>query len=109
MKRQAFLINVCRGDVVHEGPLHRALTEGWIAGFAADVWWDYPDAMPPSYHYAVPSRTGIHKLPNVLGSPATAADLLEVRDRMIDRGLESLTAYAHGTPIPRLVDMQLGY
>lgn len=109
MKREAFLINVCRGDVVHEGPLYRALTEGWIAGFAADIWWDYPDSMPPSYHFAVPSRTGIHRLPNVVALAATSADTMGVKNRMIDLGIENLAAFLRGEPMPRQVDLRHGY
>ncbi len=37
MKPSAFLINLCRGPVVDEAALYRALTEGKIAGAALDV------------------------------------------------------------------------
>jgi D-3-phosphoglycerate dehydrogenase len=37
MKRTAYLINTSRGAVIDEAALHRALTEGWIAGAALDV------------------------------------------------------------------------
>ena len=63
MKETAYLINISRGALVHEEPLARALTEGWIAGFASDLWWEYPDRMPSSYHFSVPSRMGIHRMP----------------------------------------------
>ena len=37
MKPSAFMINLCRGPVVDEAALYRALTEGKIAGAALDV------------------------------------------------------------------------
>jgi phosphoglycerate dehydrogenase-like enzyme len=109
MRRHAYLVNVARGELVHEGPLARALQEGWIAGFASDVWWDYAAAMPPSYHFAMPSRLGVHRLPNVLASGDAAANVLAVRDRMIELGAESVGAYLRGETPPRLVDPARGY
>jgi phosphoglycerate dehydrogenase-like enzyme len=109
MKESAYLINVARGRIVAEGALHRALTEGWIAGFAADAWWDYADGMPPSYHFPVPSRKGVHKLPNVVASGDASANILMVKDAMIDQGIVNLAAYVKGEPLPREVDLEAGY
>jgi phosphoglycerate dehydrogenase-like enzyme len=109
LKPTAFLINVGRGQLVEERALHAALTTGRLAGFASDVWWSYEDAMPPGYHFAMPSRLGIHRLPNVLGSGDAAANVLKVKDRMISLGLESLAAFLKNETIPRLVDPHLGY
>ena len=109
MKAEAFLINVARGHIVAEPALHRALSEGWIAGFASDVWWDYSNTMPPSYHYPVPSRTGVNRLPNVLASGDASANSFTVKDAMLDEGLASLAAFAKGEPLPRLVDLDAGY
>ena len=37
MKRTAYIINTSRGDIIDSTALHKALTEGWIAGAALDV------------------------------------------------------------------------
>ena len=37
MKPTAFVINTSRGDIIDSTALHKALTEGWIAGAALDV------------------------------------------------------------------------
>ena len=110
MKPGAFLVNVSRGQVVAEAPLYRALTEGWIAGFASDVWWDYSDEdMPPGTHFPTLSRSGVQKLPNVLGSPDYGGNLLEVKDAMIGRGIENLVAFIKGESLPNRVDLEAGY
>ena len=46
MQPHAFLINTARGKVVQQRALERALTEGWIAGAALDVFEDEPLAEP---------------------------------------------------------------
>lgn len=109
MRQDAFLINIARGGIVDERALYRALTENRIAGFASDVWWDYPDAMPPSMHFGTPSRLGVHRLPNVLGSGDRAANTFGVRDRMIQMGAENIAAFAQGRAPVHLVDLELGY
>lgn len=109
MPSTAYLINVSRGEIVHEGPLARALSEGWIAGFASDVWWDYPQSMPPSYHFALPSRLGVHRMPNVVASGDRASNVIAVKNRVIEMGAESAAAFFKGEVPPRLADLELGY
>lgn len=109
MRRSAYLVNISRSDLVQEGPLARALTEGWIAGFASDVWWHYPDAVPPGHHFAVPSRLGIHRMPNVLADGANAGNIVEYKERVIELGAESVGAFLRGQAPPRLVDLDLEY
>lgn len=109
MKSTGYLINISRGALVHEEPLARALTEGWIAGFASDLWWEYPYRMPSSYHFSVPSRLNVHRMPNVVTGGDRAANIFEVRDREIDLGAESIGAFVRGEVPPRLFDLEREY
>lgn len=59
MRRDAFFINLSRGNLVDEAALAAALTEGRIAGAAMDVG-RAPDQMP---------SPGLARLPNVIATP----------------------------------------
>ena len=109
MKPGAFLINVARGNLVMEQALYDALTSVKIRGYAADVWWSYTESLPASYHYPIPSRTGLHRLPNVIASGDQAANVEGVIERLLDMATESLAAFTRGEAMPRAIDLELGY
>lgn len=110
IKPSAFLVNIGRGNLVRERPLHAALTEGRLAGYASDVWWHYVHALPPTYGLPIPSRTGLQRLPNVIGTLGQAGVAVPgVIEKSIDYGAESAAAFAQGEPMPRAVDLDLGY
>lgn len=66
MKRGAYLINVARGDLVKQIDLKRALTEGWIAGAALDVFESEP-----------PGDTELLGLPNLVCTPHIGGNAVE--------------------------------
>jgi D-3-phosphoglycerate dehydrogenase len=72
MRPGAFLVNAARGGVVNEAALYRALTEGWIAGAALDVFEQEP---PPPDH---PLRS----LANVVLTPHLGAQTLEAQENV---------------------------
>ncbi len=109
MQPSAFLINVARAMLVDELALYNALIEERLAGYASDVWWNYTEGIPPSTHYPVPSRSGLHKLARVIATGDKAICPIDVKDQMISWGAESLDALLRGEPMPRSVDLQLGY
>ena len=108
MKQEAFLINVARAHIVAEPPLYQALVEGWIAGYASECWWNY-GIFRLGLGHPMPSQTGIHKLPNVLCAGDASANVLAVKDAMLDIGIENLAAFVAGKALPREVDLEAGY
>lgn len=109
MKKGAFLVNIARGNLVVEAPLHAALISGKVGGYAADVWWNYTNAFPATYHYPLVARTGLHRLPNVICGGGVAADIHGVAEREIAMGTESIAAFLRGKPMPRRIDLDRGY
>ena len=67
MKDSAYLINLCRGPVVDEAALYRALTEGKIAGAGLDVLEVEP----------TPADNPLFELDNVIITPHMAGQSLE--------------------------------
>lgn len=65
----AVLVNVARAGVVDEVSLHRALSDGVIAGAALDVWYHYP---APGEAIAAPARHDFAALTNVIMTPHVA-------------------------------------
>jgi phosphoglycerate dehydrogenase-like enzyme len=109
LKPGAFVVNVGRGMVVMESAVHHALAQGTLGGFAADVWWDYADASPAGYHYNVPSRHHVHRLPNVVGTPDVASNVHGMRERMIEWAMQNVRDYLAGRTPRQLIDLKVGF
>lgn len=85
MQRDAFLINIARGDVVDEAALIAALQEGRIAGAGLDVYEREPQ---------VPAA--LVPLENVVLLPHLGTAAEEVRTAMALRALDNLLAWRAG-------------
>ncbi|MER8633370.1 2-hydroxyacid dehydrogenase [Mesorhizobium opportunistum] len=109
MKSGAYLVNVARGNLIQERPLHDALTSGKLAGYGSDVWWTYNNAFPATYHFPVPSRTGIQRMSNVLATGDQGANAEDVLDRNINRSIESLAQFIGGRPLSWAINLDFGY
>jgi phosphoglycerate dehydrogenase-like enzyme len=109
MKPTASVINVARADIIQEEPLYQALTEGWIASAALDVWW------PPHWWDSVWNLSGrtpdfpFWTLPNVIATPHNIGS----SDIFSDAGLRIIAENIHriveGRPPINQVDMNLRY
>jgi len=86
MKRSAILINTCRGGVIDEAALHRALTEGQIAGAGLDVMVEEP---PKPNHPLL-------SLPNVTFSPHSAGPTWENWTARFRNGFDNIQRVAGG-------------
>jgi len=103
MPSHSYLVNVCRGHVVDEAAVRAALDTESIAGFASDVWWTYPNHIPEGWHFAVPSRLGVHRHANTVATGDHASDVIAVRDTMIATGIENVRAFLAGETPPNLL------
>jgi glyoxylate reductase len=96
MKRTAYLINVSRGPVVDEAALVRALTEGWIAGAALDVFENEPDMAP-----------GLSACPNAVIVPHIASASIDTRARMAGMAATNAAAHMAGERAPNAVNPEV--
>lgn len=99
MKRSAFLINVCRGKIVQEPALVRALREGDIAGAALDVFVEEP--LPPD--------SELWGLDNVIATPHISSWGTDYRHRAVKVLMDNLDRYLAGQPLLHQIDRQRGY
>jgi len=100
MRRNAVLINLARGPVVHEQALYEALTQGTIGGAVLDVWWQYPDAANPNRRG---STLPFHDLPNVLMTPHSSQWTEQMMDRRWDMIVANLGRLKRGEPLRDIV------
>ncbi len=86
MKPTAILVNTCRGPVVDEDALHRALTEGQIAAAGLDVMVEEPPA--PNHPLLA--------LPNVTLTPHSAGPTWENWTARFRNGFDNIQRVAAG-------------
>ena len=99
MKASAILVNIGRGRIVDEPALVRALSEGWIAGAALDVFEEEP----------LPSASPLWQMENVVVTAHYAGITPRYFERAMEIFLDNLRRYQHGEPLRNVVDKQLGY
>ena len=98
-KRGAFLVNVTRGEVMHEGALIAALTAGRLRGAALDV----------APREPLPADSALWRLPNVVMTPHTAGASQFRAARNLARFIENLERLRRGDPLDGRVDKRRGF
>jgi lactate dehydrogenase-like 2-hydroxyacid dehydrogenase len=88
MRRDAFLINTARGDVVDEAALVDALAAGRLAGAGLDVYEKEPQVTP-----------ALLTMENVVLLPHLGSATRETRVAMGRRALENLRLFFSGSPL----------
>jgi len=99
MKRDAYFINVGRGETVDEAALAAALAAGRLAGAAVDVFAQEP---PAAGH-------PLYALNNVILSPHVSGFLPSYDDKCVELFAENLRRYLAGDTLLNLVDRARGY
>jgi len=97
MKPSARIVNTARGGLVDEAALHRALSEGWIAGAALDVYETEPMTDSPLF-----------QLENVVVTPHLGASTSEAQDKAGTMVAESVVQALRGEFVPSAVNLAVG-
>jgi phosphoglycerate dehydrogenase-like enzyme len=99
MRRDAWLVNLGRGDLVQEPALVDALTSEAIGGAALDVFTREP----------LPAASPLWELPNVIVSPHMSGDSRGWDRTLTGLFLAQLKRYRAGQPLANVVDKNLGF
>ncbi len=97
MKRSARVVNAARGGIVDEEALYTALTDGWIAGAALDVFATEP---------ATDSK--LFALDNVVVTPHLGASTSEAQDKAGTMVAEAVVLALRGEFVPSAVNVAVG-
>jgi phosphoglycerate dehydrogenase-like enzyme len=110
MKPTAYIVNVARAAIIQEEPLYRALSEGWIAGAALDVWWT-PHFWDPLWNKEgkLASEYPFWELPNVVCTPHRIGSTDSHSDAGLNIMVENILRVKRGEPPVNQVDKRLRY
>lgn len=97
MKKTAYLINTSRGPVVDEEALFRALSQGWIAGAALDVFEQEPTAF----------QNPLLRLNNIVVAPHISSASEQTRAKMAEMAATNVISFFEGRKPPNLINPQV--
>lgn len=97
MKPTGLVVNTARGGIVDEKALNEALTGGWIAGAALDVYDEEPTTDSPLF-----------KQPNTVVTPHLGASTSEAQDKAGTMVADAVRLALQGEVVPSAVNLQMG-
>jgi D-3-phosphoglycerate dehydrogenase / 2-oxoglutarate reductase len=97
MKPTARIVNTARGGIIDEAALDTALSEGWIAGAALDVFSTEPMTESPLF---------VH--PNTVVTPHLGASTTEAQDKAGTMVAEAVVLALRGDFVPSAVNVSVG-
>jgi phosphoglycerate dehydrogenase-like enzyme len=95
MKPGAFLVNTCRGPVVHTDDMVEALRSGRLAGAGIDVF--EPEPLPAGHP--------LYDLPNVTLTPHTASGTRDTMEIKLREAMENIARFFNGGPLRHEVEL----
>ncbi|MGY3591870.1 phosphoglycerate dehydrogenase-like enzyme [Bradyrhizobium sp. USDA 4341] len=99
MRRNAFLINIARGNIVVEAELIKALQAGAIAGAMLDVFEQEP----------LPPNSPLWDMPNVIATPHVAGNPTNYPERVFSILGDNIERFLKGQALKNVVEMGRGY
>ncbi|MDI3567437.1 D-2-hydroxyacid dehydrogenase [Bradyrhizobium sp. Arg816] len=99
MRRDAFLINIARGNVIAEAELIEALRSGTIAGAMLDVFEREP----------LPTDSPLWDMANVIATPHVAGNATSYIERVFPTFADNIERFLEGQPLKNVVDLRRGY
>ncbi|MET4483622.1 D-2-hydroxyacid dehydrogenase [Bradyrhizobium sp. F1.13.3] len=99
MRRDSYLINIARGNVIAEAELINTLMAGAIAGAMLDVFEREP----------LPQDSPLWGMPNVIATPHVAGSPTNYTERVFSIFGENIGRFLKGQTLNNLVDLKRGY
>ena len=99
IRKDAFLINIARGNVIVEAELIKSLETRAIAGAMLDVFEREP----------LPKESPLWKMPNVIVTPHVAGSPTQYAERVFEIFAENIDRFLKAEPLKNLVDLKRGY
>lgn len=99
MQKNAYFINVARGEIVKEKELIKALQEKTIAGAALDVYQEEP----------LPKDSPLYELDNVILTPHTSGLFPHYNQKAVEIFKNNLKLYLEGEDLVNVIDLDRQY
>jgi len=101
-----FLVNISRGNIIHEDALYESLKNNILAGAAIDAWYQYPGKEKSKI---LPGKYDFQKLKNIIMSPHTAGYSDKAFEENIKEVFNNIVKVYCGEEPENQVNTELGY